>query len=200
MMGPVMSSPNLRDRRKQETHAALTRAAAEVFSRRGFAHATIDEVAAEAGVSRATVYLHFPAKEDLARAVIDNLRQRAAEWIDGEHGSTDVTSLVRSWVEFFRSELDAFRVWHDADAIDPTIEAPIRVTGSAVVERLLGVTVTDAAPEADVVAIMMFAQLERLLHGWLIQGWELDEEVIVREVARAWNEYFIPRLRTTIGA
>lgn len=55
---------------KREQYAAdraehILEAALRVFSRRGFAEATMEEVAVEAGVAKGSLYLYFPSKDDL---------------------------------------------------------------------------------------------------------------------------------------
>jgi AcrR family transcriptional regulator len=56
-------------RRDQILEAAL-----RTFSRKGFAECTVDEIAAEAGLGKATLYLYFPSKEDLLRKLVDHYR------------------------------------------------------------------------------------------------------------------------------
>lgn len=55
----------LRQRQKRETREAIANAAERLFAARGFDAVTIEDVARTAGVSRQTVFNHFPAKEDL---------------------------------------------------------------------------------------------------------------------------------------
>jgi AcrR family transcriptional regulator len=52
------------------TRAALLDAAAEVFARKGFAAATLDEIAEGAGFTRGAFHHHFASKEELFLAVI----------------------------------------------------------------------------------------------------------------------------------
>ena len=52
-------------------------AAQKVFALYGFRKATIGDVVREAGVARATLYKYFPAKDDLFRAVIEELPRAA---------------------------------------------------------------------------------------------------------------------------
>ena len=63
------------------THAAkrvsILEAATYVFCREGFAGANIDMIAAEAGVSRQTIYNHHGDKEKLFVAVVQALTERA---------------------------------------------------------------------------------------------------------------------------
>jgi len=49
---------------------ALLDAAMELFGERGYAAATMDDLAARAHVSKATLYQHFPSKESLATRVV----------------------------------------------------------------------------------------------------------------------------------
>ena len=54
-----------------QTRGRLLDAALEVFSRRGYYAASVDEIAAEAGFSKGAVYSNFSSKEDLFLALID---------------------------------------------------------------------------------------------------------------------------------
>lgn len=65
-----MTAP-LRQRRKEARPQELLDAALELFVEKGFAAARIEEVALRAGVSKGTLYLYYPSKEDLLKAVIE---------------------------------------------------------------------------------------------------------------------------------
>jgi len=62
-------SPRWR-RRKEERPAEIIAAALETFAERGFAATRLDDIAERAGVTRGTLYLYFPSKEDLFKAVV----------------------------------------------------------------------------------------------------------------------------------
>jgi AcrR family transcriptional regulator len=57
-------------RRKEARPSELIDAALTCFAERGFAATKLDDIAAKAGVSKGTVYLYFPSKEELFKAVI----------------------------------------------------------------------------------------------------------------------------------
>ncbi|MDB5779184.1 MAG: bacterial regulatory s, tetR family protein, partial [Polaromonas sp.] len=57
-------------RRKEARPQELLAAALTVFVERGYAATRLDDVATLAGVSKGTLYLYFPSKEDLFRAVV----------------------------------------------------------------------------------------------------------------------------------
>jgi TetR/AcrR family transcriptional repressor of mexJK operon len=60
---------------KQES---ILKAATAVFLREGFKRASVDAIAAEADVSKRTIYNHFADKKDLFLTVIKRARERAA--------------------------------------------------------------------------------------------------------------------------
>jgi AcrR family transcriptional regulator len=64
---------SLREQQKLFTRQRLVDAALEVFGAQGYAPATVDDIAAAAGASRATFYLHFQSKLELVRALSADL-------------------------------------------------------------------------------------------------------------------------------
>jgi AcrR family transcriptional regulator len=69
-----------RQRRKQARPQELLSAALELFVEKGFSATRSEEVAARAGVSKGTLYLYFPSKEELFKAVVrSNLSALIAE-------------------------------------------------------------------------------------------------------------------------
>ena len=70
-----------RERRKQARPGELLDAALDLFVEKGFAATRVEEVAARAGVSKGTLFLYFPSKEELFKAVVrENISGRFIEW------------------------------------------------------------------------------------------------------------------------
>ncbi len=57
-------------RRKEDRPGDICAAALQVFAEKGFAGARIEEIARRAGLSKGALYLYFPTKEALFRAVV----------------------------------------------------------------------------------------------------------------------------------
>lgn len=59
------------------TRSRVLHAAAEVFARTGFLAASMNEIVEAAGVTKGAVYFHFPSKEALAVAIVE---EQFAQW------------------------------------------------------------------------------------------------------------------------
>ncbi len=53
----------------------------QLLAEKGFEAMTVDEVAASVGIAKASLYKHFPSKEDLAAAAMVRVMQRAQAFI-----------------------------------------------------------------------------------------------------------------------
>lgn len=103
--GPDTSStaPPRWRRRKQARPSEIIAAALAVFAERGFAATRLDDIAARAGVTRGTLYLYFPNKEELFKAVVREtivpILARAETMAAEAHGPT--AQLLGRLVLFF---------------------------------------------------------------------------------------------------
>jgi TetR/AcrR family transcriptional regulator len=86
------STPPKRERRKEARPSELMEAALSLFVEKGFAATRVEEVAQRAGVSKGTLFLYFPSKVELFKAVVrENIVGRFDEWnqaFDQFQGST----------------------------------------------------------------------------------------------------------------
>jgi AcrR family transcriptional regulator len=122
--------------------ARVLEVAYEMFAAEGLA-VPIDEIARRAGVGAGTVYRHFPTKEDLFRAVIedrfrhivDDGRAQLAAGDPGEVLFTFLRSMVLQWGATDRGLADA-------------------LAG-------VGIDITDAVPEAEEAFLALLGELLR---------------------------------------
>ncbi len=59
-----------------DTRSRILEAAFRIFAERGYSGATLDDVAADAGMTKGAVYWHFASKDDLCMALIEDRFQR----------------------------------------------------------------------------------------------------------------------------
>jgi TetR/AcrR family transcriptional regulator len=92
-----------RERRKEARPGELLDAALDLFVEKGFAATRSEEVAARAGVSKGTLFLYFPSKEELFKAVVrENMSSRFQDWnreFETFEGSTSdmLRQCMRIW-------------------------------------------------------------------------------------------------------
>ena len=170
--------------RDPEAHrAAILDAARAAFAERGFARATIREIAQRAGVTHGLVMRHFPSKEALFIAAVpgtrdlvynvagdlDGLPGRVArayvERMESANGADPFIALVRSaadetsakrlLVAMRRRSLDAYRTVLDA----PDTEQRVDLVGA----HLIGVTFSRYVLQNGPLATMTPGQLTRYL-------------------------------------
>ncbi len=95
------------------TRQSLMDAGLKVFSRVGYADATLDDIAEEAGVTRGAIYHHFGGKAELYNHVISEGWNRIMPAIERgiAEGSNGLEQLRRSFVYFikFAVEDETFR-------------------------------------------------------------------------------------------
>lgn len=92
----------LRRRRKEARPQELLAAALELFVEKGFAATRSEEVAARAGVSKGTMYLYYPSKEELFKAVVrENLAAHIAE---GAQAAAQHQGSMRELLQAFMRE------------------------------------------------------------------------------------------------
>ncbi len=98
----------LREQHVEATRQALLAAARRRFGTVGFAGTSLDEVAADAGVTKGALYHHFRSKEHLFLEVYDELEEElSARGTEAASSGTDsVDALRRGFAAFLDLALD----------------------------------------------------------------------------------------------
>jgi AcrR family transcriptional regulator len=114
--GPVRRLP--RAQRREQILAAATQA----FARTGFAATSLDDIAAEAGITRVLLYRHFDSKTDLYQAALDRfcavLSDHVAEPVGG-FTDASIDGLLKAAI----AEPDGFRLLFAHAAREPEFRA-----------------------------------------------------------------------------
>jgi len=105
-----------RAERQAQTRSQLIDAAAQVFARRGFQGASVEEIAEEAGYSHGAVYSNFEGKADLFLAVFeDYMAERVRELAEtqaalADHASLEVRAraLADQWMDRLARDRESF--------------------------------------------------------------------------------------------
>jgi AcrR family transcriptional regulator len=93
----VSTEPGLRERKKERTRQLIRDTAVRLFMERSFERVTIAEIARAADVSEATVFNHYPSKEDL---VYSQLEAFERELLDAVRNRPPGTSALAAYAGF----------------------------------------------------------------------------------------------------
>jgi AcrR family transcriptional regulator len=96
MEGPVVARRASRAERRARTRDRLLEAAARVFARRGFAGASLDEIAEEAGFTKGAVYSNFTGKDELFLTVLEQHLDRRMSSVRATFAETGTLADVRA--------------------------------------------------------------------------------------------------------
>src|SRR6266545_284207 len=98
-----------------ETRDRILRAALEVFARKGYHRAVVDDIVRASRTSKGAVYHHFPNKEALFLALVDEFSARLAEAVatavEGSHGALGkVEAALRAGLLTFARHRELARI------------------------------------------------------------------------------------------
>lgn len=97
-----------------ERREQLTAVARELFAERGYAAASMEEIAERAGVSKPVVYEHFGTKDAIYRVIVDRevreLVDRIKVALTPGHPRRTITRAVDAFLEYIEKEGDGFKI------------------------------------------------------------------------------------------
>lgn len=185
----------LREAQKQMTRDLLLDGGLAVFTRKGYALTTIDDIAREAGATRTTFYLHFSSKTEL----VSQLLKRAEEILvttDGPPLSEVVRSgdrqLIRDWLESRVAQWDTIKPYMLA-SYQASHEAVVAEQTEQWFEDVVGQMAAGLeqagrfAPDVRRVrSILAFGELEYLSRRYFVIGWRIDRDIVMDELTASW--------------
>ena len=194
----------LREAQKQMTRRLLLDAGLELFTSKGYAATTVDDIATTAGTTRVTFYAYFPSRSELMKALIDEqLNERLERSRSAAHGSTalDLVAAVRdgsresisNWLshtsERWPSIRAIIRIGRDAAAVDPELRN--------LVEQWLEEAISDIEDglaqagrlephQRHFRGVLAMAQLDYVAQHWGEADWRLSREQMLEELTESW--------------
>ncbi len=90
-----MSRPSFKEQVLRVREDAIVASVNRLLADKGFDLMTVDEVAADVGIAKASLYKHFASKEALAAAAMVRLMERTQAMVDQQAARSDATELER---------------------------------------------------------------------------------------------------------
>ena len=187
-----MSSPTRRRLTAEERRAGILDAALAVFAARGFHSSSIDDIAREAGISKALIYEHFESKQELYADLLERnaneLFERLASALAGvevESGAARLATGLDAFFAFVEERRDAWRILF-RDVVDPETSAVLGRMVEQVTAVVAALIAQDpgaqARDEQNDQAIRVLAQM--LVGGvQSVANWWAEHPEVAREQA-----------------
>jgi AcrR family transcriptional regulator len=175
----------------------LLDAATEVFVARGYHAAAMDEIAERAGVSKPVLYQHFPGKQDLYLALLDESVDLLVEAVTGAVRSTNdnrqrVNATFAAYFGYVAEHKGTFKLVFESDfSSDPAVRARLDDATRVCADLISQVIREDAGladDEAYLLAIGMLGMAQVSARYWLSTLDTIPQEAAEQLVARlAWR-------------
>jgi AcrR family transcriptional regulator len=198
----VSSSPTRRRLTAEERRAGILRAALAVFSARGYHASSIDDIAREAGISKALIYEHFDSKQglygDLLEQNANELFEQLAEALAGvevESGAARLAAGLDAFFAFVEARRDAWRILF-RDVADPDTSAAL----ARILEQVTGVVAAliaqdpgarsqggdESEPAIRVLAQMLVGAVQSVANWWAEHPEVAREQAVEMVMDFAW--------------
>jgi AcrR family transcriptional regulator len=135
----------LREQQRAFTRSRLMEAGRQVFAARGYPDATVDDIASQAGASRATFYLHFKSKCELAAALVDEYAPMAVEryqvldalLAEGGPGLRDqLRAWLSGWLDIWTDDADASHALLQAAMLESEVQTHLLRLSETLIDTL----------------------------------------------------------------
>jgi AcrR family transcriptional regulator len=134
---------------REQRRAQLLDAASEVFTRKGYHAAAMDDIAEAAGVSKPVLYQHFNSKLDLYLALLDQACDRLVDLVSDALATTDdnaerVVATMTAFYDMVSSERAEFRLIFESDLTgEAAVEERIWRVNNDIADRIAAVIADD---------------------------------------------------------
>jgi len=198
------------ERREQpsESRERILAAAVSVFALKGFQRASLDEIAAEAHLTKGAIYWHFRSKNDLFTSLLEYRFQQHTAPLAEELALALAAPTTQARQQAIATMLrDMLNRFHDNAAwprlylefVSQTRDAQIassmaqlydhaRLLAKQMIERLVEAGITDPDLDADTVSIFWCALIDGFMLAWVMKPETFaDGQLVERTVAMLWN-------------
>jgi AcrR family transcriptional regulator len=166
---------------RAERREQILDAATRAFARTGFTGTSLDDIAAEAGVSHVILYRHFASKSDLYRAVLDRACTQLADTVGiDDFNETSIARLLQAAA----ADPDGFRLLFRHATREPEFRDvidTIRSASTEIADRHL--TIPDGQWRQWAARLVPTVTLEAVI-AWLDSG-QPDPDCAADRIARA---------------
>lgn len=181
---------------KPERRAQILAVARDVFAKRGYHAAKIEDIVAAAGIARGTFYLYFEDKRAIFEEIVDRTFARlgmAVVRVDTDHPSRTVADQVRENITrivgaLLEDPATTKILLSDAVGLDAAFDRKL-ISFYEEIGKLLESSLEDgqargmvAPGDAHIYAIMTLGAMKEMMYQVVMRGLEYPEEKIVEAI------------------
>jgi AcrR family transcriptional regulator len=180
----------------EDTRSRILRAARRVFATKGYAGASLDEVAADAGLTKGAIYWYFASKSEVLLTLMEESRKRQTQslpatirqWTEADDQVAAFTAALKDQMELClrHQEWPRLLVEFLAESRDPQVRERFQVLTRKRME-IIGETIAEAQQRqllrTDVDPFVVAVLLTTLLDG--LQQWSLVDPAALEPASLA---------------
>ena len=180
-----------RERRRE----VIERAALELFADRGYAGASMDELARRSGVSAPVLYDHFDSKRDLHQRLLERTRgELLAMWRESLAGddpaAVRIPRSIEAWAHYVEANPYAARMYFRETTSDPevrTVHRRIQREAERELGAILGGELNAEPVALEMAAVTMRSALTGLAIWWADHPDVTREQIVATALAVVWT-------------
>jgi len=182
---------------RPERRAQLLDAAQGVFVEQGYHAAAMDEIAVRAGVSKPVLYQHFPRKQDLYLALLDQHSAELEECVtsalkSAKSNKERVLATIAAYYDFVAREGAPFRLLFESDlANEPAVGERLEGMFNRLADFVAKAIADDShlSPEAaKLVGMALTGMAQVSARHWINQEVALDQDEAAAFIGQlAWR-------------
>ncbi len=200
---------SLREAQKQLTRQRLLDSAQEIFSTKGYVNATVDDIAATAGASRATFYLHFESKLAILIEISTSAVVPTPELYAGldqalsEGSRASIEGAIDRIISWWEDNSGFMQAWGEAAMVEPEVPRRERHMAKEYFQAMpfLRSCWPPAQQDKARLRISLFVmQLERYFERYAASGeFDAQRADLLEAITDIWSQGFFPP-RSTSGS
>ena len=203
---------SLRVQQRTFTRERLLGAAKEVFAERGYVDATVEDIAARAGASRATFYLHFRSKTELTLALIEEAERLGVEryrvldeLLSGppDQARAELRAWLAGWLGPWREDAGSNAAVWQAASSEPDIERRLIALSQAFIsalERTFDQWPAERRAEVRERALMVEMMTQRLFYLAAHSEFPSTDDTLLDFLTDLWWSHFVSPQRAAVAA
>jgi AcrR family transcriptional regulator len=179
---------------RPERREVIERAAIELFAERGYAAASIDEIARHSGVSAPVLYDHFASKLDLHGRLLERTRDELlAMWREALAGDAPaqerIPRAIEAWARYVEANPYAARMFFRESTGDPkavAVHRRVQAESQVSLGEILGGEQEGAPVALEMAAVVMRSGLTGLAVWWLDHPEVTREQIVATAMNTIW--------------